>query len=122
MPGSRELHAFSARCRPAPRAPTSLEVEFDSLDDAEARGLTVIDIREPRELVEMPTPSGNARHIPMAQLLHGGARARAAGKYLLVCASGRRSLAAAEELRSRGFGEVYSLRGGVAALARRSLI
>ena len=42
------------------------------------------------------------------------------GKYLLVCASGRRSFAAAEELRSRGFGEVYSLRGGVSG-ARAAL-
>jgi sulfur-carrier protein adenylyltransferase/sulfurtransferase len=105
-----------------PRAPAaSLEVELESLDDAEAQGLTVIDIREARELEEMPTPSGNARHIPMAQLLHGPSGLAAGGKYLLVCASGRRSLAAAEELRSRGFGDVYSLRGGVAELARRTL-
>jgi adenylyltransferase/sulfurtransferase len=109
----------SARVHRAPA--TSLEVEFDSLDDAEARGLAVIDIREARELEEMPAPSGNARHIPMAQLLHGPSALAAGGKYLLVCASGRRSLAAAEELRSRGFGEVYSLRGGVAELAPRTL-
>ena len=37
-------------------------------------------------------------------------------RYLLVCASGQRSLAAAQELRSRGYGEVFSLRGGIAAL------
>ena len=33
-----------------------------------------------------------------------------AGKCLLVCASGRRSLAAAQELRSRGLKSIYSLR------------
>jgi adenylyltransferase/sulfurtransferase len=70
----------------------------------------------------MPTPSGSARHIPMAELLHGGVQLTPSAKYLLVCASGRRSFAAAEELRSRGFAEVYSLRGGVSGLARRSLI
>jgi adenylyltransferase/sulfurtransferase len=58
----------------------------------------------------------------MAELLHGSAQLASNGKYLLVCASGRRSFAAAEELRSRGFNEVYSLPGGVTALARRSLI
>jgi sulfur-carrier protein adenylyltransferase/sulfurtransferase len=118
-------HASSRvhRAPPASAAiPASLEVDFDSLDDAEAQGLSVIDIREPRELEEMPTPSANARHLPMAQLLHGAAALATNGKYLLICASGRRSLAAAEELRSRGFGGVYTLRGGVAALARRSLI
>ena len=103
-------------------APETIEVEFDSLDEAEARGLKVIDIREANELVDMPTPSSNARHLPLAQLLHGEPALASAEKYLLICASGRRSLAATEELRSRGFTNVYSLRGGVTALARRSLI
>ena len=109
----------SARVQRAPAV--NLEVEFDSLDDAEATGLAVIDIREARELEDLPTPSANARHIPMAQLLHGAPSLASGRKYLLVCASGKRSLAAAEELRSRGFADVYSLRGGVTELARRSL-
>ena len=99
-----------------------LEVSFDSLDEAEVQGLAVIDIRESHELAEAPTPTGNARHIPMAELLHGGKPLSPTGRHLLVCASGRRSLAAAEELRARGQSNVYSLRGGVAGLARRSLI
>jgi adenylyltransferase/sulfurtransferase len=98
-----------------------LELSFDSLDEAEAQGLTVIDIREARELVEAPTPSANARHIPMAELLYGS-KPLATGKHLLICASGRRSLAATQELRERGQSNVYSLRGGLAGLARRSLI
>jgi adenylyltransferase/sulfurtransferase len=108
--------------RPAAVAVANLEVEYESLDDADAEGLQIIDIREASELVDMPTPSGNARHIPMAELLHGNTKLAPSGKYLLVCASGRRSYAAAEELRSRGFAEVYSLRGGVSGLARRSVI
>jgi adenylyltransferase/sulfurtransferase len=117
-------HASARVTRNPPAAATvaDLEVGYDSLDDADADGLQIIDIREPRELVEMPTPSGTARHIPMAELLHGNAELTPGGKYLLVCASGRRSYAAAEELRSRGLPEVYSLRGGVSGLARRSLI
>jgi adenylyltransferase/sulfurtransferase len=120
-----------------------IEVSFDSLDEAEAQGFNVIDIREARELVEAPTPTSNGRHIPMAELLHGqhtptasegdapgttsapsatSAPGKPPRKYLLICASGRRSLAAAEELRSRGESQVYSLRGGVAGLARRSVI
>ena len=98
-----------------------LELSFDSLDDAEAQGLSVIDIREARELAETPTPSADARHIPMAELLHGGKPLAATGRHLLLCASGRRSLAATEELRARGQNNVYSLRGGVAGLARRSV-
>jgi adenylyltransferase/sulfurtransferase len=98
------------------------ELSFDSLEDAEVRGFTVIDIREPRELAEVPTPTANGRHIPMAELLHGAQSLAPSGKYLLMCASGRRSLAATEELRSRGERNVYSLRGGVTGLARRAAV
>lgn len=120
-------HASSRVVRPLDAAASiaatePLELSFDSLDDAEASGFTLIDIREPRELVEMPGPSSNARHIPMAELLHGNQPLSASGKHLLMCASGRRSLAATEELRSRGQANVYSLRGGVTGLTRRSLI
>jgi adenylyltransferase/sulfurtransferase len=95
-----------------------LEVDFASLDEARAAGFEIIDIREPQELEEIPTPTRNARHIPMAQLLHGNPAFTPNGKTMLVCASGRRSLAATQELRSRGINAVYSLRGGVTKLNR----
>jgi adenylyltransferase/sulfurtransferase len=97
---------------------TPLEVDFASLDEARAAGFEIIDIREPQELEEIPTPTRNARHIPMAQLLYGNPEFTPNGKTLLVCASGRRSLAATQELRSRGVSAIYSLRGGVAKLNR----
>ncbi|MDB6014020.1 MAG: molybdopterin converting factor [Gammaproteobacteria bacterium] len=97
---------------------TPLEVDFASLDEARAAGFEIIDIREPQELEEIPTPTRNARHIPMAQLLHGNPAFTPNGKTLLVCASGRRSLAATQELRSRGVNAIYSLRGGVTKLNR----
>jgi molybdopterin/thiamine biosynthesis adenylyltransferase/molybdopterin synthase catalytic subunit/rhodanese-related sulfurtransferase len=114
--------AANAPANGSATADDPLELDFDSLDEAEIAGFGVVDIREPRELVEMPTPTGNGRHIPMADLLHGGKPLPASGKHLLICASGRRSLAAAEELRARGQTNMYSLRGGVTGLARRSLI
>jgi len=95
-----------------------LEVDFASLEEARAAGFEIIDIREPQEVEEIPTPARNARHIPMAQLLHGNPAFTSNGKTLLVCASGRRSLAATQELRSRGVKAVYSLRGGVTKLNR----
>lgn len=96
-----------------------LEVNFDSLDDARAAGFEIVDIREPREVAEIPTPAVKVRHIPLAELLHGQPAFAPAGKSLLVCASGRRSLAATQELRSRGLRSIYSLRGGIAELKRR---
>jgi adenylyltransferase/sulfurtransferase len=102
-------------------AATSLEVSFDTLDHAYDAGFDIVDIREPHELKETPTPSSRSRNIPMAQLLHGQPAFVPAGKTLLVCASGRRSLAATQELRERGFNEIYSLRGGVQGLRTRLL-
>jgi adenylyltransferase/sulfurtransferase len=101
-----------------PQDTASLELDFPSLDAAHAAGYTIVDIREPWEIAEVPTPTDHARHIPMAQLLHGMPALDPNGKTLLVCASGRRSLAATQELRERGATEVYSLRGGVKKLNR----
>jgi sulfur-carrier protein adenylyltransferase/sulfurtransferase len=99
--------------------PAALELDFDSVDHAHASGFDVIDIREAREVAAMPSPSSHARHMPMGQVLHGDAALAPTGRYLLVCATGRRSLATAQELRSKGLASVFSLRGGLAALARR---
>jgi adenylyltransferase/sulfurtransferase len=99
------------------RAPLpKVEVSFESLDEALLAGYAIVDVREPREIAAIPTPVTNARHIPMAELLHGKSASIPTNKTLLVCASGKRSLAAAQELRSRGVAEVYSLHGGINGL------
>jgi adenylyltransferase/sulfurtransferase len=102
----------------APMAEESLEVAFASLDEAAAQGYVIVDVREPQELAAWPTPCSSARHIPMRTLLYGDAALDVDGKYLLVCAVGQRSLAAASELRARGMRAVFSQAGGVSALAR----
>jgi sulfur-carrier protein adenylyltransferase/sulfurtransferase len=96
-----------------------LELDFTSLQAAQAAGFNIVDIREPHELAKIPTPAKNTRHIPLAQLLYGKPPHTPDGKELLVCASGRRSLAAVQELRSRGITSVSSLRGGIAKLEQR---
>jgi molybdopterin/thiamine biosynthesis adenylyltransferase/molybdopterin synthase catalytic subunit/rhodanese-related sulfurtransferase len=100
---------------------TNLELSFETLDHAYDTGFDIVDIREPQELQEMPTPSSQSRNIPMAQLLHGQPPFAPTRKTLLVCASGRRSLAATQELRERGLADIYSLRGGVKGLQARLL-
>ncbi|MGH8289477.1 MAG: ThiF family adenylyltransferase [Steroidobacteraceae bacterium] len=112
-------HAFASSPGIAEEAAAARELEltFDSLEQAVAEGFVVIDIREARELARVATPA-NVRHLPMARLLHGHTALPPEGRYLLVCASGKRSLAAAQELRTRGCGEVFSLRGGISALTR----
>lgn len=95
------------------------EFEFENLAEAIRDGFEIVDIREPDEVEQIPTPAPEARHIPMAELLHGEKFTPSGKKCLLVCASGRRSLAATQELRSRGMAAVYSLRGGIKALLSR---
>jgi len=90
----------------------SLEISLPSLAEAGQRGLDVIDIRTPEEFAARPTA---ARHIAMSVLLADVSVLSPGRDFLLVCASGKRSLAAARELRKRGFA-VHSLAGGLQAL------
>jgi rhodanese-related sulfurtransferase len=53
----------------------------------------------------------------MAALLADPGSFDGKAEYLLICASGKRSLAAARELRKRGL-DVRSLAGGLQSLAR----
>jgi adenylyltransferase/sulfurtransferase len=110
--GSCPEHAISRATAASP----NLEVSFDTLDHAYDAGFDIVDIREPNEIQEMPTPTSHSRNVPMADLLHGQPAFAPNGKTLLVCASGRRSLAAAQELRGRGLADIYSLHGGVKGL------
>ena len=89
-----------------------LEIELQSLDEATARGLEVIDIRSAEEFAAEPSLG---QHIPLPKLLADPGVLNAGRPVLLVCASGKRSLAAARELRKRGLA-VRSLSGGLQKL------
>ena len=89
-----------------------VEIRFESLAAAAARGFEVIDIRTAEEFAVRPTP---LRHIAMSELLADPAALSPARSILLVCASGKRSSAAARELRKRGL-NVRSLTGGLMRL------
>jgi sulfur-carrier protein adenylyltransferase/sulfurtransferase len=92
-----------------------LEVTLESLDEAAARGLEIIDIRTDAEVAERPS---KGRHIAMPLLLGDPSVLPKGREILLVCASGKRSLAAARELRRRGFA-ARSLAGGLSHLGAK---
>ena len=73
----------------------NLEVRFASLQEARLAGFTIIDIRNASEVAEQ---GSGVRHIPMQALLADPEPLRSGGPYLLLCASGKRSLTAAREL------------------------
>jgi adenylyltransferase/sulfurtransferase len=89
-----------------------IELALESLAEAARRGLDVIDIRTAEEFAARPTA---ARHIAMPVLLADPSPLAPGRQALLVCASGKRSLAAARELRKRGIA-VRSLAGGLQSL------
>jgi adenylyltransferase/sulfurtransferase len=95
----------------APEEP-ELEVDLRSLDAATEQGFELIDVRTAEEFAARATP---AKHLPMATLLAQPQLLRTGPSYLIICASGARSLATARELRKRGL-DAHSLRGGLKAL------
>jgi len=106
-----EAHRRAASSAPL-LAPEELEVQFGSLADAASAGFVFVDVRDTREREAEPLPAG-ALHLPMSKLLTDAATLDLAGRYLLICATGKRSAAAAGLLRSQGFAECRSLRGGL---------
>lgn len=94
-------------------ADAGLETAANSMAAARSGGRELIDIRDDREVAARPL---DARHVPMARLLAAPHEFLARNRpYLLVCASGVRSLAAARRLEAHGF-EVRSLSGGIGSL------
>jgi adenylyltransferase/sulfurtransferase len=87
-----------------------LEIDLPSIAAAREVGRELIDIRNHDEVAARPLP---ALHVPMARLLAAPEEHLAPDRhYLLVCASGGRSLAATRVLTARGF-DVRSLAGGL---------
>jgi adenylyltransferase/sulfurtransferase len=117
----RKLRAARrADCNHSPtiarQAQPTLEVSFADLSPAVNEGYTLIDIREDQEVRDVPIPRAPSTHIPLASLLASTEALKRDERYLLVCARGSRSRAAAEHLREQGFTQAYSLKGGLAAV------
>jgi adenylyltransferase/sulfurtransferase len=101
------------------REDRDIEVGWDSLAAALAHGFEIIDIRTVEEVAARPAALAAGtpvRHIPMQELL-ANPRLAAGRQALLVCATGKRSLATARALRKQGLA-VRSLAGGLQNLER----
>jgi molybdopterin/thiamine biosynthesis adenylyltransferase/rhodanese-related sulfurtransferase len=92
------------------------------LTAAEAAGLVdvaetvFIDVRDTHERLVDSLPADE--HVPLAELIANGVPFPATSHLVLYCASGTRSLLAAESLLKRGFTQVYNLEGGLASWRR----
>jgi molybdopterin/thiamine biosynthesis adenylyltransferase/rhodanese-related sulfurtransferase len=94
-----------------------IEMTWVSLSAAAEHGLRLIDVRTDEEVAARPAGArpGEVLHIPMPALLGNPGLLGPPGEILLVCATGKRSLAAAIELRKRGVA-ARSLAGGLQKL------
>jgi len=92
-----------------------IELAFDRLAEALVAGFQLVDVRTPEEWASDPMPAAAALQIPSVKVSERASEFTD-GRYLLVCASGRRSGHAARVLRDAGVREVYSLAGGLSAL------
>jgi rhodanese-related sulfurtransferase len=110
-------HVLGAAADAPDAAP--IELEFGTLAAAVEAGLELVDIREAWECDLDPPSASTLLHLPLSDLVNGRAQFPAQGRYLVICAHGVRSLSLTEHLRSLGQPEVYSLRGGLAALRCR---
>lgn len=81
--------------------------------------LTVLDVREPNELVSGGIP--NALHTALGNLIRSGNLPISVHSRVVVyCESGVRSLRAAQKLMELGYEDVWSLNGGFAAWKREN--
>jgi hydroxyacylglutathione hydrolase len=77
---------------------------------------TVVDVREPWEWAQGMI--AGSRGLPLGELAERSGELDPSAPYVLVCATGTRSLQAAWLLEQRGFVRLANLRGGLVAWAR----
>jgi rhodanese-related sulfurtransferase len=91
------------------------ETDQNSFAAAHAAGATVIDVREPYEYQAGHVPG--ARLVPLARIAEVRPHLPKDRPVYVICASGNRSLAAADFLARDGI-DAYSVAGGTGAWAR----
>ena len=96
--------------------PEMFTVVFATLAEAFESGLELVDIRETWERMHDPPGLQIPTHLLLSALVNGYLQFPTEGRYLIVCAHGVRSLSVTEQLRAQGLAEVFSLKGGLAAL------
>jgi sulfur-carrier protein adenylyltransferase/sulfurtransferase len=81
--------------------------------DSKAGTFTLLDVRQPFEYEEAHLPG--AKLIPLPKLLDSVYELDRDQPILVYCATGGRSMMAAQLLSNQGFGEVYQVQGGINA-------
>ena len=116
LPPPKKLAVAVPANRACGRVPPSVQDIAPERLDTLTPEVRHIDVREPDEF------EGPLGHLPRAELVPLGELERVSEGWaretplLLICRSGRRSASAAQALASRGFRQLYNLRGGMLAV------
>lgn len=98
---------------------------FTDLSPTELHGqqanLRIVDVREPSEFRDDLGHLHGAVSVPLATVDAACASWQRDEPIVLICRSGRRSVAAAQLLAGRGFTRLYNLDGGMLGWARAGL-
>ena len=89
--------------------------EADALRGS-SKDVQFVDVRELHERLVDSIPGSD--HIPLTGLIENGVPFDSSSRIVLYCATGVRSLVAAEALRKRGYEQVHNLEGGLVAWRR----
>ena len=96
--------------------------EIEPLDLLErAEGVQIIDVREPREFIDVLGHIRGARLLPLSQLMDRIGEIDKQGPVVAVCRSGARSAQATVLLKKAGFPKVANLAGGMLRWQAESL-
>lgn len=110
-------------------SPYGLDITFDDyFDSGDFTGVPLIDVREPHEFETLSIPG--ALNLPLSVIEAVGENRDSSKEvervltekqaaYALYCAAGVRSRTAAQKLLAQGYGNLYSLEGGISAWLAR---
>ncbi len=117
-PGITELVDYDAFCGTAATT-DSLVPQISPIDAAdllEATDAVFIDVRDTHERLADSLP--NSEHVPLNELIEHGVAFPTSARLVIFCATGSRSLLAAESLIKRGYARVENLAGGLSGWRR----
>ena len=105
--------------RPIPQLDVQQAADMLSQADSEGRGALLVDVREKNELEAVRAPG--VVHVPLSTFAEASGSLPRDRPILFICASGKRSLVAAEYLQRNGYSDVANVAGGTIEWHKRGL-
>lgn len=113
------MSEMSNPARPIPQLDVQQAADKLSQADSEGRRPLLVDVRELNEL--QVVRAQGVVHVPLSRFAEAGRELPADRPLMFICASGNRSLVAAEFLQRHGYSDVANVAGGTIEWRKRGL-